>query len=168
MYLKIDGRLVYLWRAVDSEGEVLDVLVQTKRNKAAALKSMRKLLKNMASSPRNWSRTICDRTTPPRVILRSNIGITPADGETTEWRIRINRPDDGNARCKVSRASDQHKDFSPFTQQLTTPSASNAISFQQGRTELFELRPCRRGAKSSPSRDLTCGFRKSHVQFSTT
>jgi putative transposase len=31
VYLKIDGRLVYLWRAVDAEGEVLDV-VQTRRN----------------------------------------------------------------------------------------------------------------------------------------
>ena len=44
VYLKIGGRLVYLWRAVDGEGEVLDVLVQTTRNKAAALKLMRKLL----------------------------------------------------------------------------------------------------------------------------
>jgi putative transposase len=43
VYLKIDGRLVYLWRAVDAEGEVLDVLVQTRRNKWAALKLMRKL-----------------------------------------------------------------------------------------------------------------------------
>jgi putative transposase len=33
VYLKIDGRLVYLWRAVDAEGEVLDVLVQTKRDR---------------------------------------------------------------------------------------------------------------------------------------
>jgi transposase-like protein len=32
VYLKIDGRTVYLWRAVDVEGEVLDVLVQPKRN----------------------------------------------------------------------------------------------------------------------------------------
>jgi transposase-like protein len=30
VYLKIDGRMVYLWRAVDAEGEVLDVLVQTR------------------------------------------------------------------------------------------------------------------------------------------
>jgi putative transposase len=45
VYLKIEGRLVYLWWAVDSEGEVLDVLVQTRRNKHAALKLMRKLLK---------------------------------------------------------------------------------------------------------------------------
>jgi hypothetical protein len=37
VYLKIDGRMVYLWRAVDAEGEVLDVLVQSRRNKRAAL-----------------------------------------------------------------------------------------------------------------------------------
>jgi transposase-like protein len=51
VYLKIDGRMVYLWRAVDTEGEVLDVLVQTKRNKRAALKLMRKLLKKYGFVP---------------------------------------------------------------------------------------------------------------------
>ena len=51
VYLKIDGRMVYLWRAVDAEGEVLDVLVQSKRNKHAALKLMRKLLKKYAFAP---------------------------------------------------------------------------------------------------------------------
>src|SRR3979409_459039 len=44
VYLKIDGRMVYLWRAVDAEGEVLDVLVQTRRNKRAALKIPDKLV----------------------------------------------------------------------------------------------------------------------------
>src|SRR5271170_639347 len=51
VYLKIDGRMVYLWRAVDAEGEVLDVLVQSKRNRHAALKLMRKLLKKYAFVP---------------------------------------------------------------------------------------------------------------------
>ena len=51
IYLKIDGRMVYLWRAVDAEGEVLDVLVQSKRNKHAALKLMRKLLKKYTFAP---------------------------------------------------------------------------------------------------------------------
>ena len=51
VYLKISGRMVYLWRAVDAEGEVLDVLVQSKRNKHAALKLMRKLLKKCGFSP---------------------------------------------------------------------------------------------------------------------
>src|SRR6202140_1886530 len=51
--LKIAGRMVYLWRAVDAEGEgeVLDVLVQSKRNKHAALKLMRKLLKKYSFVP---------------------------------------------------------------------------------------------------------------------
>lgn len=40
-----------MWRAVDKEGEVLDVLVQKRRNKAAALKLLRKLLKNQGFSP---------------------------------------------------------------------------------------------------------------------
>jgi len=51
VYLKIEGRMVYLWRAVDAEGEVLDVLVQSKRNKHAALKLRRKLLKKYAFVP---------------------------------------------------------------------------------------------------------------------
>ena len=43
--------MVYLWRAVDAEGEVLDVLVQSGRNKRAALKLMRKLLKKYGFVP---------------------------------------------------------------------------------------------------------------------
>jgi putative transposase len=51
VYLKIDGRMVYLWRPVDAEGEVLDVLVQSKRDKRAALKLMRKVLRKYAVVP---------------------------------------------------------------------------------------------------------------------
>ncbi len=43
--------MVHLKRAVDAEGEVLDVLVQSKRNKHAVLKQMRKLLKKFAFVP---------------------------------------------------------------------------------------------------------------------
>jgi putative transposase len=52
VYLKIDGRMAYLWRAIDAEGKVLDVLVQSRRNKHAALKLMRKLLKKYAFVPK--------------------------------------------------------------------------------------------------------------------
>jgi transposase-like protein len=47
----IQGRRMYLWRAVDSEGEVLDLLVQPKRNTKAALRLMRKLLKKQGYAP---------------------------------------------------------------------------------------------------------------------
>jgi transposase-like protein len=43
--------MMYLWRAVDAEGEILDVLVQSKRDKRAALKLMRKRLKKYAVVP---------------------------------------------------------------------------------------------------------------------
>ena len=42
---------MYLWRAVDDEGEVLDVLVQKRRNKHAALKLLRRLLRNSEVHP---------------------------------------------------------------------------------------------------------------------
>jgi putative transposase len=51
VYLKTAGRTVYLWRAVDGEGGVLDVLVQSKRNKTAAPKLVRKLLKKCGFVP---------------------------------------------------------------------------------------------------------------------
>jgi putative transposase len=51
VYLKIDGHMVYLWRAVDAEGEVLDVLVQRRRDKTAAVRLMRKLLKKQGFAP---------------------------------------------------------------------------------------------------------------------
>src|SRR5215211_6844006 len=51
MVISIQGRRMYLWRAVDSEGEVLDLLVQPKRNTKAAQKLMRKLLKKQGHAP---------------------------------------------------------------------------------------------------------------------
>jgi putative transposase len=51
MVVAIQGRRMYLWRAVDSEGEILDMLVQPRRDKVAALKLMRKLLKKQRYAP---------------------------------------------------------------------------------------------------------------------
>ena len=47
----IAGRQACLWRAVDDEGEVLDLLVQRRRDKATAVKLMRKLLKKQGFAP---------------------------------------------------------------------------------------------------------------------
>jgi putative transposase len=51
MVVRIGGKRMFMWRAVDQEGEVLDVLVQKRRNKAAALKLLRKLLKKHGFIP---------------------------------------------------------------------------------------------------------------------
>ena len=52
MVVSIQGRRMYLWRAVDSEGEILDLLVQPRRDKAAALRLMRKLVRKQGYGPR--------------------------------------------------------------------------------------------------------------------
>ena len=45
MYVKLNGEMVYLWRAVDHEGEILESFVTKKRDKSAALAFMKKALK---------------------------------------------------------------------------------------------------------------------------
>jgi putative transposase len=52
VFLTINGTRHYLWRAVDQDGYVLDILVQRRRNKAAAKKFFRKLLKGLRYVPR--------------------------------------------------------------------------------------------------------------------
>ena len=52
VFLKINRRVHYLWRAVDQDGDVLDILVQSHRNKRAAKKFFRKLLKGLHYVPR--------------------------------------------------------------------------------------------------------------------
>ena len=51
MVVVIRGRRYFLWRAVDSEGEVLDFLIQSRRNTKAAIRLMRKLLKKQGFAP---------------------------------------------------------------------------------------------------------------------
>jgi putative transposase len=51
MVVRIRGERMYLWRAVDHEGEILDMLVQRTRDRQAAAKLMRKLLKSQGCMP---------------------------------------------------------------------------------------------------------------------
>jgi putative transposase len=52
MVVRIASRRMYLWRAVDDEGEILDMLVQRRRDTRAALRLMRKLLKKQGFAPK--------------------------------------------------------------------------------------------------------------------
>ena len=52
MFVRINGDQYYLWRAVDQEGVVLDILVQPRRNANAAKRFFRKFLKRHGYSPR--------------------------------------------------------------------------------------------------------------------
>ena len=78
VFVKIQGRQQYLWRAVDEDGDVIDILVQSRRNRRAAIQFFRKLLKGQGCVPR---RLITDklrsypaacRTVMPSVVHRTD------------------------------------------------------------------------------------------------
>lgn len=52
VFVKINGKQHYLWRAVDQDGEVVDVYLQAKRDGAAAKRFFRRLLKSHCGKPR--------------------------------------------------------------------------------------------------------------------
>ena len=96
-FSSINGKRMYLWRAVDSEGEVLDILVQSRRNKKAALKLMRKLLKKQGYAP---NKVVTDKLPSygQHCVISTLTGNTlPGDGATIGRRIRTCRFDNENA-----------------------------------------------------------------------
>src|SRR3984957_9007391 len=135
MRARKDGPMVYLWRAVDAEGEVLDVLVQRKRNKHAALKLMRKLLKKCGFVP---DQLITDDLRSYAAAAH-DLGIS-ARHERGRWKNNraenSHQPTRRRARCSASRARAQRKDFSPLTLPSSTPSTSNATSLPLQRIAL--------------------------------
>src|SRR5205823_4367167 len=74
MFVSIGGKMMYLWRAVDAEGEVLDCLVQSRRNKQAALRLMRKLIRKYRMIP---SKLVTDRL-PSSAAARAELPVTVA------------------------------------------------------------------------------------------
>ena len=51
VFIKINGVQHYLWRAVDQDGDEIDILVQKRRNKVAAKRFFKKLLKGQGAKP---------------------------------------------------------------------------------------------------------------------
>ena len=96
--MKIDGKLRYLWRAVDHEGEVLEAVVTSKRDKAAALKFLKRIMKKYGRpqsivTDRLWAYSAAMKESAPQ------IGTRLVDVSTIGRRIRTNHFDDGSRRC---------------------------------------------------------------------
>jgi putative transposase len=108
-----------------TEGEVLDVMVQPRRDKAAAVKLLRKLLKRQGVAPtvivtdklRSYARR-CRRS-------GSRDGTSRICAPTTGPKPRTSRCDDGSARCRASNRPLQLSVSSPSTPPSTTSSTSS-------------------------------------------
>ena len=98
VFVKVSGKLCYLWRAVDHEGEVLEAVVTARRDKAAALKLLKRVIKKYGL-PQN---IVIDRLRAYSAAMKE---ISAADRQrsaaasTIAQRIRISRFDDGSGRC---------------------------------------------------------------------
>ena len=74
LFVKIQGRRRYLWRAVDQDGDLIDILVQSRRDRRAATRFFRKLLKGQGQAPRRLitdklrSYSAAHRTVMPSVV----------------------------------------------------------------------------------------------------
>jgi transposase-like protein len=145
MAVVIAGRQFWLWRAVDDEGEVLDLLVQRRRDKAAAVKLMRKLLKKQGFAPDVLVTDKLRSTARQRPKSACRLGTSKDCGGTIGPRIRINRLDDASARCSVSNRPDQPNDSCLFTPPSKTRSTSNAISHPAARSASSETKRSGRG-----------------------
>ena len=122
MVVVIRGRQFYLWRAVDSEGEVLDFLVQSRRNARAAIRLMRKLLKKQGFAP---ATIVTDKLRSFR--LPSRLSMSKACERTIGQKIHISRCDDESERCSGSNRPRPRSGSSPSMRPSTTSSTSNAI-----------------------------------------
>ncbi len=80
MFVKIQGQQQYLWRAVDQDGDVIDILVQSRRDRHAAKRFFRKLLKGQGCGP---NRLITDQLKSYGVAHREMMPTVPHD--TRRW-----------------------------------------------------------------------------------
>jgi transposase-like protein len=112
---------MYLWRAVDDEGEVLDVLVQKRRNKQAAVKLLRKLLKSQGIHPDTITTDkLASYGAAVRLLGLPAVTDQAACVRTTARKTLIWSSDDGSENSKNSNLRVQLKDFSPPTPRSTT------------------------------------------------
>ena len=128
MVVRIAGERMYLWRAVDDEGEVLDMLVQRRRNKHAALKLLRRLLKRQGIHPETIT---TDKLASYGAAARDWGSLTVTDlaacARITAPRTRTCRSGAESGRCSGSNPRAKPSVSSPPMPPSTTASTPSPI-----------------------------------------
>ncbi|MER6441920.1 IS6 family transposase [Streptomyces sp. NPDC001185] len=132
VFLKINGERKYLWRAVDQDGNVLDILVQNLRDKAAARRLFRRLMKTTGTVPRVVvtdklrSYGAAHREIMPSVEHRSHRGLNnraESSNQPTRQRERAMKDfrSTGGAQRFLSTFSGISPHFRPHRHLMTAP-----------------------------------------------
>jgi len=123
----IAGKRHYLWRAVDQDHTVLDILVQKRRDTRAAQRVFRKLLKGLRYVPH---RLVTDKLGSYGAARRELLPVFPSartNEPTIEQKCHISQPDNRNARCAGLSLLATPNGFSRFTVPLTISFGSGGI-----------------------------------------
>jgi putative transposase len=113
LVVTIAGTRHYLWRAVDQEGEVLDILVQKRRDTRAANRFFRKLLKGVQYVPR---RLVTDKLGGYGRLVENACPVfatAKINERTSAPKCRISRRANRNGRCGGSNRLARPSAFSP-------------------------------------------------------
>lgn len=116
VFIRIQGWIHYVWRAVDDEGEVLELIVQPRRDRKAALELLRKLRERQGSMPevivtdrlRSYGAALRElgqtdrRMTGGRSNNRAEVSHQPARGKERQRRARPAQP---SASCRPTPPS---------------------------------------------------------------
>ncbi len=127
LFVTICGERHYLWRAVDHDGDILDILVTRHRDKRAAKRFFRKVLKHQERPPLQLvtdklrSYPAAHREVFPSVTHRTG------QYQTTELKSPTSTPGSRNSRCVPSNRRHRFNDFSRSTARFTTCSELHVI-----------------------------------------
>ncbi len=142
VFVKINGKLCYLWRAVDHEGEVLETVVTAKRDKAAALKFLKRIMKKYGRPRSVVTDGLCSYP-----AAMSEIGNVSTIGRKT----RVSLFDDESEPCSGSEAQRRCRNSAQFMLRSTTISTRNVTSSPAKSTNRDARRRWPSGGPSGPS-----------------
>ncbi len=103
LFVTLNGRQQYLWCAVDQDGDLIDILVQPRRDRRAARRFFRRLLKSQRQEP---VRLVTDKLGSYRVAIGTSCPWFPTtrpNMRTTVPKSPISPRDSANVRCAASR-----------------------------------------------------------------
>jgi hypothetical protein len=102
VFIRINGQQHYLWRAVDQHGDVIDILVQPRRDQRGAERFFRRLLRGQGKEPFGLLPTNYEATRPPCEGFWAKSPTAQNDTPTIARKSRISLPAKENGKCADS------------------------------------------------------------------
>ena len=133
VFVRVNGKLCYLWRAVDHEGEILEAVVTARRNKAAALKLLKRIMKRYGQPRKIVTDGLCSYSAAMKetgAADRHEVG-----GRLNNRAENSHQPFRRRERAMQRfRSAKTRRSSARFTPRSTTFSIRSGISFPAKRT----------------------------------